>query len=67
MRMENYNHGIQVIVACLSGERDALVAWKMENDKLNGDAAAMRSNLLNLAIENLDELVIRPLMEAGYR
>lgn len=67
MGMENFNHGMQVIIACLTGERDALVAWKMENDRLDGEAAAMRSQILDLVIENLDDLVIGPLMEVGYR
>ena len=67
MGMENFNHGMQVIIACLTGERDALVAWKMENDRLDGEAAAMRSQILDLVIENLDDLVIGPLTEVGYR
>ena len=67
MGMENYNHGIQVILACLVGERDALEAWRDECMQYDGEEAAFRMNLLNLVIENLDTMVIQPLMRGGHR
>ena len=62
-----YQHSIQLIYACLLGERDALIKLKQANDKLDGDAAALRGNLLNLIIDNLTEQVLKPLEEARYR
>lgn len=63
----NYNASIQFIYACLLGERDALIKLKQANDLLDGEAAALRGNLLNLIIDNLTELVLKPLEEARYR
>lgn len=65
--MSEFNYTAQMICACLTGERDALV--KLKNTELDkvGDAAELRINLLNLAIENLQDLVIKPLEEVIYR
>lgn len=65
--MNNYNTSIQMIYCCLLGERDALIKLKQANDKLDGEAAALRGNLLNLIIDNLTDLVLKPLEEARYR
>ena len=37
------------------------------NDRLTGDAAALRGNMLNLVIDNLNQLVIEPLQEVCYK
>lgn len=66
-RPENFNISIHMILVCLYGQRDALIAWKQLNDRLEGDAAALRGNLLNLAIENLSDMVISPLEEVERR
>ena len=55
------------MTASLVGIRDALVLWKTANDRLTGDAAALRGNLLNLVIDNLNNLVIEPLQEVRYK
>lgn len=67
LRPENFSASIQIIIASLTGIRDALVAWKLLNDRLTGDAAALRGNLLNLVIDNLNQLVIEPLQEVRYK
>lgn len=64
---KDFPSSIQIMTASLVGIRDALVLWKNANDRLTGDAAAMRGNLLNLVIDNLDDLVITPLEEVRYR
>lgn len=67
LQPENFAASIQIIIASLTGIRDALVAWKLLNDRLTGDAAALRGNLLNLVIDNLNQLVIEPLQEVRYK
>lgn len=67
LRPENFAASIQIIIASLTGIRDALVAWKLLNDRMTGDAAELRGNLLNLVIDNLTELVIEPLTEVRYK
>lgn len=67
LRPENFAASIQIIIASLTGIRDALVAWKLLNDRRTGDAAELRGNLLNLVIDNLDQLVIGPLQEVRYK
>ena len=67
LRPENFAASIKIIIASLTGIRDALVAWKLLNDRLTGDAAALRGNLLNLVIDNLNQLVIEPLQEVRYK
>lgn len=67
LQHENFAASIQIIIASLTGIRDALVAWKLLNDRLTGDAAALRGNLLNLVIDNLNQLVIEPLQEVRYK
>lgn len=67
LQRENFAASIQIIIASLTGIRDALVAWKLLNDRLTGDAAALRGNLLNLVIDNLNQLVIEPLQEVRYK
>lgn len=65
--IKDFNYSIQLMTASLIGVRDALRLWKAANDRLTGDAAALRGNLLNLIIENLDNLVIRPMEEVRYK
>lgn len=67
LQHENFAASIQIIIASLTDIRDALVAWKLLNDRLTGDAAALRGNLLNLVIDNLNQLVIEPLQEVRYK
>ena len=67
LNFKDFPAGIQIMTASLIGVRDALRLWKAANDRLEGDAAALRGNLLNLIIDNLDNLVIRPMEEVGYR
>lgn len=64
---KDFPSSVQIMAASLVGIRDALVLWKTANDRLTGDAAALRGNLLNLVIDNLNELVISPLMEVRYK
>lgn len=65
--IKDFNYSIQLMLASLVGVRDALRLWKAANDRLTGDAAALRGNLLNLIIDNLDNLVIRPMEEVRYK
>ena len=65
--IKDFNYSIQLMLASLIGVRDALRLWKAANDRLTGDAAALRGNLLNLIIDNLDNLVIRPMEEVRYK
>lgn len=65
--IKDFNYSIQLMTASLIGVRDALRLWKAANDRLEGDAAALRGNLLNLIIDNLDNLVIRPMEEMRYK
>lgn len=65
--IKDFNYSIQLMTASLIGVRDALRLWKAANDRLTGDAAALRGNLLNLIIDNLDNLVIRPMEEVRYK
>lgn len=64
---KDFNYSVQLMLASLVGIRDALILWKNANDRLEGDAAALRSNLLNLIIDNLNDLVIRPMEEVRYK
>ena len=65
--IKDFNYSIQLMLASLIGVRDALRLWKAANDRLTGDAAALRGNLLNLIIDNLDNLVIRPMEDVRYK
>lgn len=65
--IKDFNYSIQLMTASLIGVRDALRLWKAANDRLEGDAAALRGNLLNLIIDNLDNLVIKPMQEVRYK
>lgn len=65
--IKDFNYSIQLMTASLVGVRDALRLWKAANDRLEGEAAALRGNLLNLIIDNLDNLVIRPMEEVRYK
>ena len=65
--IKDFNYSIQLMLTSLIGVRDALRLWKAANDRLTGDAAALRGNLLNLIIDNLDNLVIRPMEEVCYK
>ena len=67
MDLKDFPASIQIMTASLTGIRDALILWKNANDRLTGDAAALRGNLLNLIIDNLDNLVIRPMEEVRYK
>lgn len=67
LNFKDFPASIQIMTASLVGIRDALVLWKTANDRLTGDAAALRGNLLNLIIDNLDNLVIRPMEEMRYK
>lgn len=67
LNFKDFPASIQIMTASLVGIRDALVLWKTANDRLTGEAAALRGNLLNLIIDNLDNLVIRPMEEMRYK
>lgn len=67
LNFKDFPASIQIITASLVGIRDALVLWKTANDRLTGDAAALRGNMLNLVIDNLNQLVIEPLQEVRYK
>lgn len=64
---KDFPASIQIMTDSLVGIRDALILWKTANDRLTGDAAALRANLLNLVIDNLNDLVIEPLQEVRYK
>ena len=65
--LKDFPASIQIMTASLVGIRDALVLWKTANDRLTGDAAALRGNMLNLVIDNLNHLVLEPLQEVRYK
>lgn len=67
LNFKDFPSSVQIMTAKLVGIRDALILWKTANDRLTGDAAALRGNLLNLVIDNLNELVIEPLQEVRYK
>ena len=67
LNFKDFPSSVQIMTASLVGIRDALVLWKTANDRLTGDAAALRGNLLNLVIDNLNNLVIEPLQEVKYK
>lgn len=67
LNFKDFPASIQIMTASLVGIRDALVLWKTANDRLTGDAAALRGNMLNLVIDNLNQLVIEPLQEVRYK
>lgn len=67
LNFKDFPASVQIMTASLVGIRDALVLWKTANDRLTGDAAALRGNLLNLVIDNLNNLVIEPLQEVRYK
>ena len=67
LNFKDFPSSVQIMTASLVGIRDALILWKTANDRLTGDAAALRGNLLNLVIDNLNELVIEPLQEVRYK
>ncbi len=67
LNFKDFPASIQIMTASLVGIRDALVLWKTANDRLTGDAAAFRGNMLNLVIDNLNHLVIEPLQEVRYK
>ena len=67
LNFKDFPASIQIMTASLVGIRDALVLWKTANDRLTGEAAALRGNFLNLIIDNLDNLVIRPMEEVRYK
>ena len=67
LNFKDFPASIQIMTASLVGIRDALVLWKTANDRLTGDAAALRGNMLNLVIDNLNQLVIEPLQEVCYK
>lgn len=67
LNFKDFPASIQIMTASLIGIRDALVLWKTANDRLTGDAAALRGNMLNLVIDNLNHLVIEPLQEVRYK
>ena len=67
LNFKDFPNSIQIMTASLVGIRDALVLWKTANDRLTGDAAALRGNMLNLVIDNLNHLVIEPLQEVRYK
>ena len=67
LNFKDFPASIQIMTASLVGIRDALVLWKTANDRLTGDAAALRGNMLNLVIDNLNHLVIEPLLEVRYK
>ena len=67
LNFKDFPASIQIMTASLVGIRDALVLWKTANDRLTGDSAALRGNMLNLVIDNLNHLVIEPLQEVRYK
>lgn len=67
LNFKDFPASIQIMTASLVGIRDALVLWKTANDRLMGDAAELRGNMLNLVIDNLNHLVIEPLQEVRYK
>lgn len=67
MDLKDFPASIQIMTASLVWIRDALILWKNANDGLEGDAAALRGNLLNLVIDNLNDLVIEPMKEVRYK
>ena len=67
LNFKDFPASIQIMTASLVSIRDALVLWKTANDRLTGDAAALRGNMLNLVIDNLNQLVIEPLQEVRYK
>lgn len=67
LNFKDFPSSVQIMTASLVGIRDALILWKTANDRLTGDAAALRGNLLNLVIDNLNDLVIEPLQEVRYK
>ena len=67
LNFKDFPASIQIMTASLVGIRDALVLWKTANDRLTGETAALRGNLLNLIIDNLNHLVIEPLQEVRYK
>lgn len=67
LNFKDFPSSVQIMTASLVGIRDALILWKTANDRLTGDAAALRGNLLNLVIDNLNQLVIEPLQEVRYK
>ena len=67
LNFKDFPASIQIMTASLVGIRDALVLWKTANDRLTGDAAALRGNMLNLVIDNLNHLVIEPMQEVRYK
>ena len=67
LNFKDFPASIQIMTASLVGIRDALVLWKTANDRLTGDAAALRGNMLNLVIDNLNHQVIEPLQEVRYK
>lgn len=67
LNFKDFPASIQIMTASLVGIRDALVLWKTANDRLTGDAAALRGNLLNLVIDNLNDLVIEPMQEVKFK
>jgi len=66
LNFKDFPASIQIMTASLVGIRDALILWKQANDRLTGDAAELRGNLLNLVIDNL-KLAIEPLQEVRYK
>ena len=67
LNFKDFPSSVQIITASLVGIRDALILWKTANDRLTGDAAALRGNMLNLVIDNLNQFVIEPLQEVRYK
>ena len=67
LNFKDFPSSVQIMTDSLVGIRDALILWKTANDRLTGDAAALRANLLNLVIDNLNDLVIEPLQEVRYK
>ena len=67
LNFKDFPSSVQIMTASLVGIRDALILWKTANDRLTGDAAELRGNLLNLVIDNLNQLVIEPLQEVRYK
>ena len=67
LNFKDFPSSVQIMTASLVGIRAALILWKTANDRLTGDAAALRGNLLNLVIDNLNQLVIEPLQEVRYK
>ena len=67
LNFKDFPSSVQIMTASLVGIRDALILWKTANDRLTGDAAELRGNLLNLVIDNRNQLVIEPLQEVRYK